>query len=149
MLRRKPKPPREKPPRRYPEVPEVPPKPRAVMWSTTDSAPVVVAKMEPLRSEPYRRWIASLPCFGCGVEGWSQCAHKNHGKGMAMKVCDAETFPLCAPHFGLIGCHQQHDLCIDMSRDQRRQLELDYVAKAQALAVADGWDIETLTRRTE
>jgi hypothetical protein len=51
-----------------------------------------------------------------------------------MKTCDTNTFPLCAPHWGLIGCHQQHDLCIDMTRDERRELEARYVVQTQALA---------------
>jgi len=87
-----------------------------------------------VRSESYRRFVASLPCFGCGVEGFSQCAHANHGKGLGMKTSDLETFPLCAPHFGLIGCHQQHDLCLDMDRDQRRELERQYIDRMQAIA---------------
>lgn len=87
-----------------------------------------------VRSEKHRRWVASLPCIACGVEGFSQAAHANHGKGLGMKTCDTHTFPLCAPHWGLIGCHQQHDLCIDMSRDERRELEARYIAQTQAMA---------------
>lgn len=89
-----------------------------------------------VRSEPYRRFVASQPCFGCGVEGFSQCAHANYGKGLGMKTSDLDSFPLCAPHWGLIGCHQQHDLCIDMDRDQRRELEVQYVARMQDIARA-------------
>lgn len=89
-----------------------------------------------VRSQAYRRFVASQPCFGCAVEGFSQCAHANHGKGLGMKTSDLETFPLCAPHWGLIGCHQQHDLCIDMDRDQRRELERQYVARMQDIARA-------------
>ena len=91
-----------------------------------------------VRSKRYRRWVASLPCIACGVEGFSQAAHANHGKGLGMKTCDLSTFPLCAPHWGLIGCHQQHDLCIDMSRDERRELEARYIAQTQALARVAG-----------
>ncbi len=87
-----------------------------------------------VRSERYRRWVASLPCIACGVEGFSQAAHANHGKGLGMKTCDLSTFPLCAPHFGLIGCHQQHALCIDMTRDERREREARYIAETQARA---------------
>ena len=90
-----------------------------------------------VRSERYRRWVASLPCIACGVEGFSQAAHSNqsaHGKGMSMKACDLSTFPLCAPHWGLIGCHQQHDLCIDMTRDERSEREARYIAETQARA---------------
>ncbi len=91
-----------------------------------------------VRSESYRRFVASHSCFGCGVEGFSQCAHANTGKGMAMKVCDLQSFPLCAPHWGLIGCHQQFDLLLDMTRDDRREMEVRYVERMQAIARAAG-----------
>lgn len=92
------------------------------------------AKPRRVRSESYRRWVASLPCIACRVEGFSQAAHANYGKGLALKACDLQTFPLCAPHWGMVGCHQMHDLCIDMTRDERRELERRYVEMTQALA---------------
>ncbi len=107
----------------------------------------MLLKTKPLRSEAYRRYVASFPCFGCGAEGWSQCAHDNTGKGMGMKVCDSRTFPLCAPRFGLIGCHQQFDQCIDMDRDMRREMGAQYTERMQAIAQRDGWDLETLKRK--
>jgi hypothetical protein len=87
-----------------------------------------------VRSEPYRRWIASLACFGCGIEGWSQCAHSNVNKSLGKKTSDLLTFPLCAPRFGLMGCHYQHDNLIGMDRETRRELELKYVDRAQQMA---------------
>ena len=91
-------------------------------------------KAHRVRSKSYLRWVASLPCIACGIEGYSQAAHANYGKGMSLKTCDTRTFPLCGPHWGLMGCHQQHDLCIDMTRDQRRELEARYVEETQARA---------------
>lgn len=93
-----------------------------------------VPKMKLLRSESYRRFVASFPCFWCGVVGFSQCAHDNYDKGMAMKVCDSRTFPLCGPRFGLVGCHQQFDLCIGITREERRSLGASWVARMQGLA---------------
>ena len=90
-------------------------------------------KAKPVRSESYRRWIAALPCFCCGIEGWSQCAHANGG-GMGTKDCDLRTFPLCATRPGDMGCHMRFDLCIDMSKAERRELTEQYVARAQAMA---------------
>lgn len=87
-----------------------------------------------VRSEAYRRFVASQPCFGCGVEGYSQCAHANHGKGLSMKTSDLATFPLCGPHGAHMGCHTMHDLCLDMSRDDRRALEAEYVERMQQIA---------------
>jgi hypothetical protein len=108
---------------------------------------MLYAKTRILRSEPYRRYVASFPCFACGVHGFSQCAHANFGKGLGMKVCDSKTFPLCAPHWGLVGCHQQHDICLDMTRDERRAIEAEYVERMQAQAEKDGWDLETLRKK--
>lgn len=87
-----------------------------------------------VRSESYRRFVASHPCFSCGREGFSQCAHANHGKGLGLKTSDLDTFPLCGPRGRHMGCHQMHDLCLDMTRDQRRELEAGYVRRMQQLA---------------
>lgn len=92
------------------------------------------AKARIVRSESYRRFVASHDCFWCGVSGFSQCAHDNFGKGMAMKVCDTRSFPLCGPRFGLVGCHQQFDLCIGITRDERRSLGAAWVERMQGLA---------------
>jgi hypothetical protein len=92
---------------------------------------------KPVRSEAYRRYVASHPCFACGIEGWSQCAHAN-GSGMGTKASDLETFPLCCTRPGHMGCHMQFDLCIDMTKAQRRELTVQYVERMQAVAKADG-----------
>lgn len=135
-----------KPERRLPEVPAIAPKPRAVMVAANDARPM--PKEGALRSEAYRRYVAAQECFSCRIVGFSQCAHANEGKGMAMKVCDSKTFPLCGPRFGLMGCHQQFDLGIDCgNREERRLIAYLWVEKMRARAVADGWDMTTLTRK--
>ena len=95
------------------------------------------AKSRPVRSEGYRRWVASLPCISCGIEGYSQCAHANGG-GMGTKECDLRTFPLCCTRPGHIGCHMAFDLCIDMTKAQRRELTEEYVTRTQAKARREG-----------
>lgn len=97
-----------------------------------------IPKEAPVRSESYRRFVAQQPCFGCGIEGFSQAAHPNQGKGMALKACDLKCFPLCAPHFGLIGCHQQHDLRMGVGRDESREIEAAYTQRMQRIAKAAG-----------
>ena len=96
----------------------------------------MLAKVRPIRSDAYRRYVASLPCISCGIESYSQCAHANGG-GMGTKTSDLETFPLCCTRPGHIGCHMQFDLCMDMSKQQRRELTEYYVAAMQAKARAD------------
>jgi hypothetical protein len=89
------------------------------------------------QNEAYRRFVASHPCFNCGIEGWSQCAHRN-GAGMGTKHSDLETFPLCATRPGHMGCHMMHDLCIDMTKEQRRELEQGYVERMHEIAIEAG-----------
>jgi hypothetical protein len=85
----------------------------------------------------YREFVASHACFSCGIEGYSQCAHRN-GAGMGTKHSDLETFPLCASRGMHQGCHVLHDLCVDMTRAERRELESRYVDRMQAIARAAG-----------
>jgi hypothetical protein len=91
-----------------------------------------------LRSKAYRQWVASQECFGCGVEGYSQCAHEEAGKGLALKSDDRRSFPLCCTRMGIVGCHFEHTMLIGMTRDDRRELEAIYVEKMQARARAAG-----------
>ncbi len=93
-------------------------------------APAV--KLNPLRSEQYRRFVATHACFECGLVGLSQCAHANEGKGMGLKVCDRRSFPLCFP------CHAAFDQSRGMTREQRRAKEVLYVDRMQAIARAAG-----------
>lgn len=95
-------------------------------------------KSRPLRSKAYRRYVASQECFGCGVEGYSQCAHEEQGKGLALKSDDLRAFPLCCTRVGIVGCHYEHTMLIGMMRDDRRELEALYVQRMQARAKADG-----------
>jgi hypothetical protein len=74
--------------------------------STTSAAP---KEPEPVRDESYRRWVASLPCFECGIEGYSNAAHPNSGKTKGVKRDDDECFPLCVDRPGIKGCHSQFD----------------------------------------
>ncbi|MGA0608874.1 hypothetical protein [Caldimonas sp. KR1-144] len=99
---------------------------------------VAAPKSVLIRSEDYRRFVASFPCFWCGVAGYSQCAHDNFEKGMALKVCDTRSFPLCGPRFGLVGCHTQFDLLIEISRDERRALGAEWVERMRGIARAAG-----------
>lgn len=79
-----------------------------------------IEKDNPLRSEAYRRAVASLPCKVCGIEGRSQAAHANQGKGLGIKSDDRTCFPLCHE------CHQQFDQGAMFDRDSRRKLEIDW-----------------------
>lgn len=64
---------------------------------------------EPVRDESYRRWVASLPCYQCRIEGYSNAAHPNSGKTKGVKRDDDECFPLCVDRPGVKGCHSRFD----------------------------------------
>lgn len=66
------------------------------------------------RSEKWLRAVASLDCVICGREG-TQAAHRNQGKGMAMKTDDCLTAALCPE------CHTRLDSGADMTREERRR----------------------------
>lgn len=88
--------------------------------STTSAAP---KEPEPVRDESYRRWVASLPCFECGIEGYSQAAHANTGKTKGKKTSDETCFPMCADRPGVRGCHSLFDQYILVGRDAMRWYE--------------------------
>ncbi len=96
-------------------------------------------KVKRWRSMPYLRYVARQECFGCGIENYSQAAHENAGKGRGLKASDDRTFPLCCTRPGKIGCHVEHDQCIDQTRGQRDEDALVYVARMQARARKAGW----------
>lgn len=100
----------------------------------------MIGPKKPLwRSKPYRMFVASHACFACGMEGRSQAAHPNDGKGLGLKTDDSRCFPLCSTLPLRVGCHDQHDQCIDMTREQRRELEAQYVKRMQSIAREAGW----------
>ncbi len=55
-------------------------------------------KVQPWRSERYRRLVAALPCAHCGIGGCSQAAHGDLGKGIGTKTGDDTCYPACGPH---------------------------------------------------
>ena len=89
----------------------------------------MIRKEKPLRSEKHRRVIASMSCCMCGMDGYTQAAHANFGKGMGQKACDSLTFPLC--HW----CHQFLDQGGKLLKDDRRLLEISYVNSTRDLLI--------------
>lgn len=86
-------------------------------------------KNKPYRCEAWLRAVASLPCVQCGVEGRTQAAHRNQGKGMGIKTDDCLTAALCVP------CHTEIDQGGDMKRDERRSV-LDFAILMTLVALA-------------
>ena len=117
------------------------PGPRSAPVRVSDGlarAIVQVPKSNPVRSESYRRWIATLACMACGIDGYSQAAHPNQGRGLGQKASDLDVFALCCARPGHMGCHVMHDTLIDMTLEQRRAAELVYIERTHAMARAAG-----------
>lgn len=68
------------------------------------------------RNQAWLRAVASIPCVQCGKEGQTQAAHRNLGKGMALKTDDCLTAALC------IECHRIVDQGHEMTREMRREM---------------------------
>lgn len=108
------------------------------------SAPAArVEKSAPVRSEAYRRLVASLPCINCGVPGHSQCAHSNSGKGAGIKASDLDSFPLCTVHASadgrlVQGCHENFDRGALFTKAVRRELEPVWAADTRRKLLALG-----------
>ena len=106
--------------------------PRAAVMGLGSTAPAPIPKAAPVRSEAYRRAVASLPCIACGIQGYSQAAHlPPEAKGM--KQSDLLTFPLCCTRVGIAGCHQDYD-------------QYRLFPRAAAMAVGRAWAADTQRR---
>lgn len=108
-------------------------------------------KTKPWRSEAYRRLVASQPCERCGIDGYSQAAHADMGKGMGTKTGDETCYAACGPHAMNVGralvvnggCHTFIGRV--MTRDARRETEAGYAratrARLRPLAESMGIDL--------
>lgn len=84
------------------------------------------------RSVPMRMAVARLECMACGVEGQTQAAHLNEGKGMGLKTSDAKLAALCWD------CHREYDQGSSMTREQRRAFGYEMVSKTLSRLIEDG-----------
>ena len=91
-----------------------------------------VPKSEPMRDEDYLRWVASLPCICCGIEGRSQAAH-GPTLGRGIKADDLTAIPLCADSPAAQGCHTRVDQYQMFSREERAERMAAWAAEIQAL----------------
>ncbi len=115
------------------------PRPRAAAVAVTDTRArmvVQVPKREYVRSETYRRWVATLPCAHCGIVGFSQCAHSDDngagGKGMGIKASDDTCYPACGPHGDDPGCHWRIGSSGTWTKAERHALEAIYAENTRA-----------------
>lgn len=116
---------------------------RATLRAPTHFAEPIV-KAERVESEPYRRLVARLPCWRCGVSGYTQACHGDQGKGMQLKTCDLTCWPGCGPHDEKEGCHEF--VGRRMPREERRTFEARAAADTQATLIALAGDDRKVRR---
>ena len=88
-------------------------------------------KSRTVRDSEYRRLVTALPCIMCGIEGRSQAAHPNTGKGIGQKADGRLCFPLCADGPGYRGCHSLFDQGAAFSKAERREKEIEWAVATQ------------------
>ena len=115
-------------------------RPRAAAVAISDGKArmaVQVPKQKYVRDGEYLRWVASLPCAHCRIEGRSQAAHSDDngagGKGMGIKASDDTAYPACAPTPGDPGCHARIGSSGLWPKETRRVMEAEYAARTRAL----------------
>jgi hypothetical protein len=89
--------------------------------------PVVVEKDGAVRSEGYRRLVASMACARCGRAAPSQHCHLDLGKGGAIKTDDRMAWPGCADGPSFIGCHTIIGGSGIFAKTERRAVEAQLV----------------------
>jgi len=117
--------------------------------ATSPCAPI--DKENALRSEPYRRLVAAMPCAYCRREKHSQHAHTNGAqKGKGIKNDDRDAMPLCADDYGLPGCHSRFDrYALFADREEHRRMGAQWAAETRAEIEASGQWPKNLPRWTK
>lgn len=91
--------------------------------------------------EGYRRAVAALPCYRCGIVGYSNACHSDAGgkgaaKGERIKACDLTCWPGCVTRPGVNGCHYDIGHGATLNRDEKRAYEVRAAADTQATLIA-------------
>ena len=128
-------------PRREPTQSTYTPRPRTPAVARDDGKARLVVpapKESPVRSEAYRRLVAAMPCALCGIEGFSQAAHADEGKGMGIKSDDRTCFPMCADRPESYGCHTMIGRMAGLPQHAHRAFERDAGAKTRLAIYQSG-----------
>lgn len=102
-------------------------------------ARVIFPKEPTYRDPKLRELVSRLPCVNCGVEGRTQAAHLNLGKGLGLKSSDAAIAALCCSGVGWQGCHEDYDSGKRMTRDERREFGHRVVMLTYVALLERGW----------
>jgi len=116
--------------------------PRIERWlAGAPAAPIFrpQPKTSYVRDEGYLRAVAALPCYRCGIEGYSNACHSDAGaagKGERIKACDLTCWPGCVARPGIPGCHAEVGTLAVMPRAEREAFELRAAAATRATLIA-------------
>lgn len=115
------------------------PRPRAVAVAVHDGKArmaVPVPKQQPIQHEGYMDAVRTLPCYRCGIVGFTQFCHADEGKGQGIKTDCRLGWPGCGPHYegGMLvpGCHYVVGSTGALGKMARRRFESEAGAHARA-----------------
>lgn len=126
------------------------PRPRPVAVAVHDGKArmvVPVPKRTPVQHEGYMAAVRTLPCYRCGVVGFTQFCHADEGKGERIKSDCRLGWPGCGPHYesGVLvpGCHYIVGSTGLLGKDGRRRFEQQAGASTRETIKAAGmWPSE-------
>lgn len=106
------------------------PRPRAAAVPRADGKArmvVPVPKHAPIQHEGYMKAVRGLPCYRCGIVGFTQFCHADEGKGAALKTDCRRGWPGCGPHLVgnrmVPGCHYEVGSTGALGKAARRAFE--------------------------
>lgn len=122
------------------------PRPRATAVPMHDGKArlvVSVPKQQPIQHEAYMAAVRTLPCYRCGIVGFTQFCHADQGKGAGLKTDCRLGWPGCGPHPDaagrlLPGCHYDVGTAGLMTKAARRAFEDEAGQATRAVVRARG-----------
>lgn len=126
---------RQLPPPRPAKTIDYTPRPRAAARPNAGAAPRLAApapKERAVQHQAYMTEVRTLPCYRCGVVGFTQFCHADEGKGQALKTDCRRGWPGCGPHHDSAGCHWLVGTSGRLPRAERREFEREASSATRA-----------------
>lgn len=101
-------------------------------------------KGETLQHQGYMAAVRKLPCYRCGIVGFSQFCHSDEGKGERYKSDCRLGWPGCGPHLsgsGMVnGCHYDIGTARVLPKQERRAFEAEAARKTrETIRLSGAW----------
>ncbi len=91
------------------------------------------------KSAAYEAAVRRLPCYRCGIVGFTQFCHTDEGKGQGIKTDVRLGWPGCRTREGEPGCHWFIGTSGTLPREEKRQFEEKAAAHTRAEVERRGW----------